>query len=151
MAPHGIPAHAWELSSDEQLLPLSRSGCPLMLGLKDNVRGKRRFHFESFWPKFEWFMEVVTASWATRVNATCLLVRLSIKFKHFTKCLQSWSQKKVGHIKLQLQLAREILHRLEIAQDSRVLSKEESWLRHQLKHHCLGRAFLERTIARLRS
>jgi hypothetical protein len=27
--------------------------CPLLLGLKDNKVGKRRFHFEAFWPKLE--------------------------------------------------------------------------------------------------
>jgi exonuclease III len=33
--------------------------CPLLLGLHDNQRGRRRFHFESFWPKLEGFHEVV--------------------------------------------------------------------------------------------
>ena len=38
------------------------------------------------------------------------------------KGLQSWSQKKVGHVNSQLGLAREVLHMLEIAQDARSLS-----------------------------
>jgi hypothetical protein len=33
--------------------------CPLVLGLKDNQQGKRRFYFESFWPKFEGFHDAV--------------------------------------------------------------------------------------------
>jgi hypothetical protein len=33
--------------------------CPLLLGLHDNLRGRRRFHFESFWPKLEGFHEAV--------------------------------------------------------------------------------------------
>jgi hypothetical protein len=33
--------------------------CLLIMGLKDNHQGKRRFHFESFWPKFDGFHEVV--------------------------------------------------------------------------------------------
>lgn len=53
--------------------------------------------------------------------------------------------------KLQLAMAKEILHRLEIERDSRELSEDEDWLRKKLKLHCLGLAFLERTIARLRS
>jgi hypothetical protein len=57
----------------------------------------------------------------------------------------------VGNIKEQLQFAKEILHQLEIAQDSRVLSPQENWLRCQLKKHTLGLASLERTMARLRS
>ena len=60
-------------------------------------------------------------------------------------------QRKIGNIKAQLELAREILHRLEIERDSRALSEREEWLRKKLKLHCLGLASLERTIARLRS
>jgi hypothetical protein len=55
------------------------------------------------------------------------------------------------NIKARLELAREILHRLEIVRDSRALSEHEEWLRKKLKVHCLGLASLERTIARLRS
>lgn len=38
-----------------------------------------------------------------------------------------------------------------MAQDSRLLSWEESWLVRKLKQHCLVLAYLERTNARLRS
>jgi exonuclease III len=33
--------------------------CPLLLGLKDNRAGKRRFHFEAFWPKLDGFQDAV--------------------------------------------------------------------------------------------
>ena len=65
--------------------------------------------------------------------------------------MQSWSDKKIGHINSQLVLAREILHQLEIAQDARVLAAGEIWLKNNLKKHCLALASLKRTIARLRS
>jgi hypothetical protein len=42
-----------------------------------------------------------------------------------------------------------VLHRLEVAQDSRLLSTEEVWLLQKLKQHCLVLASLERTVARL--
>jgi hypothetical protein len=48
-------------------------------------------------------------------------------------------------------MAKEVLHRLKIARDSRSLSQGEEWLRKKLKMHCLGLTSLERTIARLRS
>lgn len=54
-------------------------------------------------------------------------------------------------MKTQLALAREVLHRLEIAQDIRSLTADENWLTKELKQHCLVLASLERTIARLRS
>jgi hypothetical protein len=57
----------------------------------------------------------------------------------------------VGNVGTQLGLAREVLHRLEIAQDIMILAEEEVWLLRKLKQHCLFLTSLERTIARLRS
>jgi hypothetical protein len=79
------------------------------------------------------------------------LLTLSAKLKATTRGLQGWSEKKVGHVASQLELAKELLHQLDIAQDSRVLSSTEIWLHNNLKKHCLALASLSRTIARLRS
>lgn len=125
--------------------------CPLLLGLKEGVHGKRRFHFESYWPKLAGFHEAVSSFWSVPINATCPIEMVSLKLKRLTRALQSWSQKQVGHVKSQLGIAREILHRLEIARDSRMLTADEDWLRREVKRHCLVLASLERTIARLRS
>jgi hypothetical protein len=48
-------------------------------------------------------------------------------------------------------LAKEILHQLEITQDSKPLSVLEVWLRNSLKKHSLVLTSLLRTVARLRS
>ncbi|XP_073357774.1 uncharacterized protein [Aegilops tauschii subsp. strangulata] len=55
-----------------------------------------------------------------------------------------------GNITLQLQIAREIIYRLDVAQDSRALSSAEAWLRRELKRAYLGLASLERSILRQR-
>jgi hypothetical protein len=39
-----------------------------------------------------------------------------LKIRVVARGLQSWSDKKVGHVKNQLDLAKELLHQLEIAQ-----------------------------------
>jgi hypothetical protein len=57
----------------------------------------------------------------------------------------------VGHINSQLELAREVLHQLQIAQEGCLLSTAERWLLIRLKKHLLALASLKRTIARLRS
>ena len=57
----------------------------------------------------------------------------------------------MGHVNSQLALAREVLNQLEIAQDSRVPSRLELWLKNKLKPHCLALSSLQRTIARSRS
>jgi hypothetical protein len=96
-------------------------------------------------------LEEVARSWEQLVDAVCPLQVLADKFKRLSCHLQAWSQRKVVNIKEQLRFAKEILHQLEIAQDSRVLSPQEDWLRCQLKKHALGLASLERTMAQLRS
>jgi len=45
---------------------------------------------------------------------------------------------KIDNVNTQQGMAKEILHRLEIARDSRDLSPGEEWLRKKLKLHCLG-------------
>jgi exonuclease III len=136
-----LHSHATEMSDH----------CPLILGLQDGVQGKKRFHFESFWVRLPGFMETVVTSWEEPVQPMCPLQCISFKLKRLTRALQAWSAKRVGHVKTQLSQAREVLHRLEVAQDSRSLSPGEEWLRNELKKLCLRLASLERTIARLRS
>jgi hypothetical protein len=38
--------------------------CPLTLRFREGGMGRRRFHFENFWPKIPGFLEVVAASWS---------------------------------------------------------------------------------------
>lgn len=76
----------------------------------------------------EGFLHEVECSWGKPVAATCPLQLLSIKLGRLSRDLQSWSQNKLGSVKLQLGYAKEIIHRLEIAQDSRELSNEEDGL-----------------------
>jgi hypothetical protein len=79
------------------------------------------------------------------------LQTLSRKFKATARALQSWSQKKIGHISSELALAKEIIHQFDIAQDCRTLQPNELWLRNNLKKHALALTSLLRTVARLRS
>jgi hypothetical protein len=93
--------------------------CPLLLRLWDNKSGKRHFHFESFWPKLEGFLEAVEGAWQSVQRGVCPFSTISLKFRAMNKGLQAWSDKKVGHVESQLGMAREIVHRFEIASDPR--------------------------------
>jgi hypothetical protein len=97
----------------------------------------------------EGFHDVVLEAWTSVRERSCPF--LTFELKSTAKALQGWSAKKVGHVTSQLALAREILHQLEIAQDSRLLSPMEMWLLRCLKKHYLALASLKRTIACLRS
>lgn len=48
-------------------------------------------------------------------------------------------------------MAKELVFRLDVAQENQSLSPLETWLRRDLKLKCLGLASLERTIARQHS
>ena len=67
------------------------------------------------------------------------------------RALKSWSDKKIGSVRMQLALVREAIVRLDVAQESRSLSLQESQLRKSLKVRVLGLASLLRTIARQHS
>lgn len=122
---------------------------PLLVSLTAGCHGKKRFHFESFWTKLPGFHEVVADSWGQEVTIGCPMERISVKLKRLTRALHSWGQKQVGHIKSQLGVTREILHRIEIAQDSRKLTSDENSLRCELKRHSMALSSLEQTVARL--
>jgi len=79
----------------------------------------------------------------TLIPTNCAVERLFLKLQRLSRGLQKWGQRKVGNIKLQIEMAKEIIHRLEIARDSRELSASEEWLRKKLKLHCIGLDCLE--------
>jgi exonuclease III len=133
------------LASDES------DHCPLILGLHNNIASKRRFHFESFWPRWDGFLETVETVWSSVQPLPCPVQTLSRKLKVTARALQSWSQKRIGHISSQLAMAKEIIHQFDIAQDSRMLQPNELWLRNNFKKHVLALTSLLRTVARLRS
>ncbi|WVZ53725.1 hypothetical protein U9M48_004630 [Paspalum notatum var. saurae] len=90
-------------------------------------------------------------NWEAPVSSSCAVEWFFLKLQRLSRGLKKWSQRKVGNVRSQLAVAKEILHRLEIAREMRDLSQGEEWLRRKLKLHCLGLASLERTFARLRS
>lgn len=127
----------WDDIFPDSLLQSAASGvsdhCPLVLGLNIVTQGKRRFHFESFWPKLPGFMDAVSQNWNAPVASSYPVERIFLKLQRLSKGLQKWSQHKVGNIRLQLEMANEILHRLEIARDSRALSADEERFRKKIK------------------
>jgi hypothetical protein len=112
---------------------------------------KRRFRFESVWPKIDGFLEVVRNLWESVVVHGDALQRLDLKLRELARGLQSWSQRKVGSIRDQLWAANELILQLDRALDSRRLTPLEIWLRRSVKARVLGLASLDRAIARQRA
>lgn len=96
----------------------------------------------------EGFHETVEAAWNSVTVVEHPIPRLAAKLCATSRALQSLGQRKIGNVKQQLDQTNELLHRLNIAQDSRLLLVEEAWLRRQLKQSCLALTSLYRTRLR---
>jgi hypothetical protein len=125
--------------------------CPLLLDCTTQSTGRKRFQFERFWLKLDGFSEVVQSAWEVIDGDPDPFRRLTAKLKRTARSLMSWSDKKIGCVKLQLMTAREVVLRLDVAMESRPLSPDERRLRARLKQAYLGLASLERTMARQRA
>lgn len=135
-----------------QALPTTMSvHCPLLLSTNAASTGKRRFHFEKFWIKIPGYMQAVEKGWQSSVPVTEPFRRLDTLLRNTARELQSWSQRSIGLINLQILVAREVILRLDQAQETRLLSAEELSLRKEMKLRSLGLASLQRTIVRMRS
>lgn len=64
-----------------------------------------------------------------------------------SRALQSWSQRRVRNVRQQILMAKELLWRLDLAEEKRILWPLEQWLRNQLKKKLLGLCSLECTMA----
>lgn len=90
---------------------------------------KARFHFELFWPKYDGYAEAVAQAWQRPTIHTDPIARLDIMLRGLVRELQRWASTRIGNIKEQLLMARELVARLDSAQERRGLSPEETGLR----------------------
>jgi hypothetical protein len=118
--------------------------------LSDTCSGKKVTD-EAFWPKVDGFLETVEQAWNTGPVIANAFKRLAAKLAATAKALTSWNDRFIGSNKKQILLANELILRLDVAMESRVLSPEERGFRKLLKRKLLGLASLEWTIARQRS
>jgi hypothetical protein len=97
--------------------------------------------------KLDGFSDVVQSAWAVIDGDPDPFRQLNAKLKRTARSLMSWSDKKVGDVKLKLMTTWEVVLRLDVAMESRTLSPDERRLQAHLKRAYLGLASLERTMA----
>jgi hypothetical protein len=74
--------------------------------------------------------------------------KIHYHLQNTSKALKDLSKDLFGQPRLELQMANEVIHLLDIAQDSRPLSAKERILRGDLKNRVLGLAAIERSRRR---
>lgn len=138
----------WDLAFDQhglQALSTSLSDhCPLLLSSLSGPRLPRPFRFENFWTKIPGFKEEVQAVWKRSTAHTQPLQILYQKMAATARHLRAWSRSIISENKLKMQMALEVIHMLDIAQETRQLSSAEFKLRQGLKRRVMGYAVIER-------
>ncbi|XP_073355553.1 uncharacterized protein [Aegilops tauschii subsp. strangulata] len=145
---------SWETSFPQCFLSCLASAvsdhCPLLVDCTPQQGGAPRFHFARYWTKLDGFHQTVQEAWNSTPSVDDPFCRIYARLKATARRLQSWSARTTATISNQLAVARELIVRLDMAQDHRPLSPLEAWLRRELKRTYLGLASLERTISRER-
>jgi hypothetical protein len=132
---------------DQQCLSSSCSDhAPLLLRIDGFFVRKKRFIFRSFWTRLP-VKDVIARAWHYPLNGTSLFARLDWLLRNTARALQSWSAYYVGLVRMQLEMAKEVVLRLESAHDRSALAAYEEDLRQLLKLKSLPLASLQWTIA----
>jgi hypothetical protein len=99
----------WELAFPNALLQALSSAVsdhtPLHMSMTASFRPKKRFRFELFWLKLDGFDAAVTEGWRCDPNIMDPFARLDACFRNLATFLQSWGDRRVGNLKLQIAMA----------------------------------------------
>jgi hypothetical protein len=87
----------------------------LLLHTDDGCMAKKRFHFHAFWPRFPGFADMVVQAWHCSFGNVSSFAKLVWLLCNMTCCLKSWSDQRIGSFKTQLEILKEVVHRLEVA------------------------------------
>lgn len=125
--------------------------CPLLISGSATVKVFRGFRFESFWPKLQGYHEVIATAWSKPVQVTNPFLRLHIKLQRTSKALWAWAKNMIGHNKLMLRAASQLIAILDVVQEYRQLSEQEIIFKRDLKARFLGMTAVEKLRAKQKS
>jgi hypothetical protein len=124
---------------------------PLLLQLDIAFYQRKRFQFKAFWPKCSGFAEVVQRAWYCPLRDANPFRRLYWLLRNTARMLTSWADRFISNVKTQLEMAKEVVAKLEAARDHCQLAAHEESLRCEMKLKTLGLSSLHRSIARQES
>jgi hypothetical protein len=123
----------------------------LLLQTDASFAGKGWFQFRAFWPRCAGFLDVVQRAWHCPLYEANPFKRLDWLLRNSAHFLKSWNDRFVRNVRLQLEIAKEVVARLEMARDRRFLAAHEESLHQRLKLKSLALSSLQHTIARQES
>lgn len=107
-----------------------------------------RFYFESFWPKFPHFKQMVQRAWQRPVDHQCAFVRIKTRMQRVAHDLKIWSRSLFSDAKVQFHIVCELILSLDVVMESRQLTPAEFNFRKSLKQRIVGLATVERARRR---
>jgi hypothetical protein len=122
--------------------------CPLFLCSQQQRPRIATFKFEQFWTRIPGFSEIVAEARTSPVQGINGMMKLHNRMQHTAASLKNWSKALFSKARAQLHIANEVILRLDIAQESRMLSESETQLLKDLKQHVLGWAAIQRSRRR---
>lgn len=125
--------------------------CPLLLIANPDRPKSNIFIFEQYWLRLPGFIETVQQAWNKPVLAADAIRSLHTKLARTSKALREWNRKSVRGLKLRIDIACELIFRLDLAHEERSLSQEEICFRRFLKQKLLRLTALDRVRIRQRS
>ena len=125
--------------------------CPLLLVGRREIAKYSGFRFEVFWPKVAGYSEVVQTAWGQELTVVNPFLRLHTKLQRTGKALRNWARSKIGHVKLLLCAAKQLIGILDVVQDFRQLTEQEIQLKRDLKARVLGLSTVEKIRAKQQS
>ena len=138
----------WDMHFDSHVLhaisSLLSDHCPLLLADDRGPKRPRCFRFENFWSCIPGFFDTVSKAWEEPCAHTEPYQRLFHKLKQTGRHLSKWSNRLFSKAKLHLHAALLVILRLDVAQETRVLSGGERELRARLKRRVVSLAAVER-------
>jgi hypothetical protein len=103
-----------------------------------DMNRKPSFKFEIFWLRIQGFKETITEAWNKATLAIGPIHRVHLKLSRTAKALRKWQRLCIGDLRMQIATAKEIILRLNQAEEARPLSDEERDMRRQIKSSYLG-------------
>jgi regulator of replication initiation timing len=117
---------------------------PLILQGDASTPRKPSFKFEEFWLRLPGFAATVALVWNKHVAITGAIRRVHIKLSRTAKALKKWQRERVGILHQLINLAKEVIFQLDVAEENKTLSIEERELRRRLKSNYLGLLSLQK-------
>lgn len=125
--------------------------CPLFLQGNTQAPKYNGFRFELYWIQMPGFQETVAEAWTKPLQETDALRKIHIKLARTARALKKLQKENIGNIKLQTTVAKEIILRLDVAEEERQLTQEELQFRKRIKLKHQGLIAIEKIKAKQRA